>query len=158
MSIPTVDEPVQPFGATVDLVQALIPTGRLLNGDENTGREGVTKAQTRAWLVELTGEVQLRLSHWTRLADDQRKTAFRTAARDAVVNGVASYVEAARYPDRLSKADNSYSTVLWERYLTRLQWLSEQLDEWIDNQDHASGGSAAGWRFPPPAIPDRVGF
>lgn len=135
------DTPVEPFGATGKGAADLVPEARLIPGDTvPAGKYGVTEAQVEAWVRELTGAVALRLAGWQGLSatpvapettsDRDQLIAY---ARTIVHNGAASYLEAARFPERASNADTSYAAVLWARYRDGLAdlagWLEARLDE-----------------------------
>lgn len=156
MTDPDPDTPVDPFGATVAGVQALLPDAQFVD-TLGVGQKAVTKAQVRVWLVELTGHVMLRLSRYVELSEVQQTVIVNMAA-DIAHNGAASYAEAARYPERTGKADTTYAAVLWARYTMMLNTLGGQLDEWLGDQ--ANGGTAGGisGSFPCPQVRDYQGF
>lgn len=145
-------DPVPPFGATVAGVEALLPDATIYDVLP-AGRKGVTKAQTAAWLDELSGRVAIRLGGWARLRatvlDGEPVdaatpyTQLVDAARTVVHNGAASYVEAARFPERAAAADTSYAGVLWARFTDGLAdlagWLERELAE-ADNVDVVEPG------------------
>ena len=151
------EDPVDPFGANVAGVQALIPDATLVE-TLNVGQKAITKDQARQWLVELTGHALIRLSRYTQLGDETepRRVALVAMARDILHNGAASYVEAARYPERAGKAEESYEGVLWRRYQQGLTSLEAQLDEWLDDDQSGHGDKNAGASgcFPRPTVLD----
>lgn len=133
--------PVEPFDATVAGVRNLLPHADIVD-TLPTGRRGVTTGMVAAWLAELSGKVDLRLSGWRRLraqqtieeaaaGHDAPLARFMGAARDIVHNGAGSYTEAARFPERATSEESSYSGVLWQRYQDGLAelaaWLEEEL-------------------------------
>ena len=150
------EQAVEPFGANVAGVQALIPEVELLD-TLAIGQRGVTKDQVRVWLVELTGHVLLRLSRYTELSEI-RQGVVVAMARDILHNGAASYAEAAAFPERTGRAETSYDQVLWKRYLGDRDALEAQVDEWLDEQDGGSGAGGISASFPCVAIPDWIGF
>lgn len=151
------EDPVDPFGANLAGVQALIPEVELLD-TLAIGQRGVTKDQVRVWLVELTGHVLLRLSQYTELTDTARQDVVVAMARDILHNGVASYAEAAAFPERTGRAETSYDQVLWKRYLDDRAALEAQIDEWLDGQNANTGAGGISASFPCAAVPDGIGF
>lgn len=142
------DAPVAPFGATRAGVTALVPEAKLVPGDGPlvAGQYGVTEAQVDAWVDELSESVAMTLDGWERLSvvdtlaadgttilvvSDRER--FLGSARTLVHNGAASYLEAARHPERAAVNDTSYAAVLWARYtdgLDRLAaWLLRRLED-----------------------------
>lgn len=178
------DAPVPPFGATRDGVTGLVPEARLLPGDlVPVGKYGVTEAQVDAWVVELTDVVAMTLDGWERLdntpvlataADGTVLTVLVEGDRDRLLgsartvvhNGAASYLEAARHPERAAVNDTSYAAVLWARYtdgLTRLaDWLTARLAdlEAGDTPEPVVGELAGGtaYSFPAPLFGDLLPF
>ena len=167
--------PVAPYGATRAGVTGLVPEARLVPGDVLVeGRYGVPEAQVDRWLDELSGDVSVRLDGWERLTDtpvvdeldvvliEGDRTRLRAWAAGVIHNGAASYLEAARHPERSSVNEDSYSAVLWARYVTGLDklaaWLTLRLVEADpgDAVDPASLGPA--FYFPEPLVGDRLRF
>ena len=163
------DEPVIPFGATRAGVTGLVPEARLVAGDGPIpeGRYGVTEAQVDRWLDELSGAVAVEADGWERLSniavtDEDGTTVvlegdrdrFVIMARDVVHNGAASYLEAARHPER--------AAVMWARYvdgLARLTaWLTKRLANPAagDEDELATGGAV--YSFPAPLVGDELRF
>lgn len=150
---------VASWGCSVDGVQALLPDA-VFPTTMTPGQKGLTRSQVETWLIELSGVAALRLTGFTKLVDPERITALTDAARDAVHNGAASYVEAARHPDRAGKGATSYADVLWSRFTDRLTDLAELLEEWLTDPDDATTGDAPGpspaFSFPASAVPDTL--
>jgi hypothetical protein len=176
----TADEPVAPFGATRAGVTGLVPEARLVPGDALVeGRYGVTEAQVDRWLDELSGDVSVRLDGWERLsnvavvdttgpepveliAGDRDR--LRAWAAGVIHNGAASYLEAARHPERAAVNDTSYAAVLWARYEAGLDkvaaWLEERLDAPDAGDTEAPTDDTAGvaYNFPAVLIGDGLRF
>jgi len=172
------DAPVAPFGATRDGVTGLVPEARLVPGDVVVdGRYGVTEAQVDRWLDELSGDVSVRLDGWERLTDvdtlaednvtvlvEGDRTRLRAWAAGVIHNGAASYLEAARHPERAGVNDTSYAAVLWDRYTAGLDkvaaWLEKRLDaiEAGDTAEPAVELGGIGYSFPEPLFGDRLRF
>lgn len=155
---------VPPFGATVQGAADLVPEARLLPSPPADGEFGIPVSTVAAWVEELTGVVAMTLTGWQRLNDEPvapETTSDRDqlveAARTVIHNGAASYLEAARHPERSSANADTYSQVLWERYSTGLDrlaaWLTGRLDsaEPGDTPDVDSGAASA---FPAPIFAD----
>lgn len=175
--------PRGPFGATVDGVIALVPTARLLDdtavpvpvptGGLEPGRGGgtfaVSVSTVAAWVEELSARLALRLDGWQRLtatpvapettSDRDQLVAF---ARDLVHNGAASYLEAARYPERSAAATTSYAAVLWARFESGLAdlstWLERRLEDGTDVADAPALAGVPAASFPPPRFLDSLVF
>lgn len=174
------DEPVAPFGATRAGVTGLVPETRLVPGDVVVdGRYGVTEAQVDRWLDELSGDVSVRLDGWERLtnvpvledpeadpsvvliAGDRDR--LRAWAAGVIHNGAASYLEAARHPERAAVNDTSYAAVLWARYEAGLDKLAAWLE--LRLEDPAAGDveeppayDGPAFYFPAPLIGDGLRF
>lgn len=165
-------DPTPPFGASVDGVQGLVPEARLLEQPPaSPTSRGVTRGQVEGWLEELTGVVELRLDGWRGLRAeaspeevaagvDAPRVRLVRWARAAIQTAAASYVEAARFPERASKADTSYAEVLWRRYESLIAdlatWLTDALEDGTPGGDVTGTGGAAG-SFPPASFtPDTL--
>lgn len=162
---------VAPFGASVAGVTSLVPEARLWTSSNPipAGTYAVTIDQVAAWVDELTGVVAMTLDGWQRLnavavapettSDRDQLVAY---ARTVVHNGAASYLEAARHPERAGVNDTSYAAVLWARYtdgLTRLTaWLATRLaaGDTADGPDPAADLPA--YAFPTPLVGDLLRF
>lgn len=169
-----VDTPVDPFGATAKGAADLVPEARLLTAEAPAGKYGVTEAQVEAWVREVTSTVAMRLDGWEHLSntpvlDDTGAVVIKGdrdrlagSARTVVHNGAASYLEAARHPERAAVNDTSYAAVLWDRYRTGLEdlvgWLTARLAkaEADDTPTAYAGGPA--YSFPPPLFGDALRF
>lgn len=151
-------QPVEPFGAKLAQVGALIPNVGWVTGGV-VGQTGVTAEQAHDWLVDLTARVAVVLPRWADLDGESRLSYITRLAADAVAHGAASYAHAAVHPEQVSKADLAYHQVLWNRHLFLLDQAKAQLEEWLDEQDTASGraGIAVGC-FPAASIVDGIGF
>lgn len=163
------DEPVAPFGATRKGVTDLVPEARLIAGDGPlpAGQYGITEAQVDRWVDELTGAVAMRLDGWQGLpaeplapeldSDRDQLTAY---ARTIIHNGAASYLEAARHPERSSVNDTTYAGLLWDRYKSGLDelatWLEVRLAAGAPTPDTGGGGPA--FSFPTPLVGDGLRF
>ena len=150
--------PVEPWGATLDGVAALIPDWKIPL-TLAPGQNGITRDQVTGWLTELSGIVSLRLTGWAAVTDPDRTAALVTAARAAIHNGAASYVEAARHPDRAVKGATSYADVLWARFTDQLDHLDALLLTWLEDPS-AAGVPSPGpaFEFPAPLIIDGLRF
>jgi hypothetical protein len=163
------------FGASLDGVRSLIPEAKLPD-TLPPGTRGVTSGQAAAWLGDLSRRVALRLTGWEQLrftptAEDVElarptpRDQFIAAARDLVHTATASYVEAARFPER---AENGYPAVLWRRFEEGLTGLAEWLDLQLNPPADGDGGGGAvegggasvpAWAFPPASFrPERLAF
>lgn len=166
-------EPVPPFGATVAGVLALVPEAKLITAaDRTAGRFGVTADDVLEWLAGLSARVSRTLDGWEQLeavttddADSLPDRALLIAeARDAVHNGAASYLEAARYPERAGRAGTSYDTVLWARFERILEelyaWLRVRVDTGEAGAELAGGGAPSlAYSFPEASFtPGRLTF
>lgn len=166
------DAPVAPFGATRKGVTDLVPEARLIPGDGPlpAGQYGITEAQVDRWVDELTGAVAMRLTGWQRLNDqpvepetDSDRDQLIAYARTLIHNGAASYVEAARHPERAEPNTTSYAGVLWDRYRTGLDeltgWLEARLaaDDAGDEDAPVDTGDLA-YSFPAPLFGDGLRF
>ena len=149
----------EPWAATLEGVAALIPDWKI-PAALTPGQTGLTAVQVEGWLAELSGIVSLRLAGWDGLPADRSEPLVR-AGRDAIQNGAASYVEAARHPDRAGKGATSYSDVLWSRFTERLDNLAELLAVWLEDPAVAVDGptsAAPAFAFPDAAILDSLRF
>lgn len=167
-----VDTELPPFRATVAGAWSLVPEAKLHDGPVDTIPEGsyaVTVPQVEAWVAELSGVVAMTLTDWQRLTDEPvepETTSDRdqlvTYARAVIHNGAASYLEAARHPERASVNDTSYAAVLWQRYtdgLDRLTaWLTRRLDVPGPGDEVPAGAGGASFDFPAPLIGDGLRF
>lgn len=153
-------DPVGPFGATVDGVQALLPMTTLLE-TRAPGQQGVTVADAVNFLTSVSGRVEGRLYRWERLTADA-ETAVIAAAKDLVETGAASYVQAARHPEQSDPSRDSYASVLWSRFETGLETLAARVDTFLEDardvDDTAAGTDGAAWAFPVTAFPDDAGW
>lgn len=154
------DDPVEPFDATVAGVTALVPEATVVD-TVVPGQRAVTHDQVTSWVAALSANVDARLAARGRLpGDDPRSVAVVAAARDLVHNGAASYLEAARHPERASKTDSSYAEVLWQRYTGGLAALGAALDGWLDDGAGLAPAPSqlvhAAWCMPAPRLPDYV--
>lgn len=175
----TADQPVPPFGATRDGVTGLVPEARLTRDNQLVeGRYGVSEGQVDRWIDELSGDVSVRLDGWERLSntatleDPQAdpsvvlvagdRDRLRAWAAGVVHNGAASYLEAARHPERAGVNDTSYAAILWDRYVTGLDtlaaWLTDRLDAADDGDQPAADGGGIAYSFPAPLVGDLLRF
>lgn len=146
--------PVDPFGCTVADVAALVPEATIL-ASRSAGQKGVTEADVTDWITRLSSETAVALHRWSNLPEGQR-TSITTTARNLVANGAASYLEAARAPERAAIANTaSYAQVLWERYTSGVKALAVTVNEWLTQDPSGVSGSGAA-AFPKPVIPDRA--
>lgn len=160
--------PRAPFGATIAGVNALVPEATLLSAP-TPGQYGVTTGQVDAWLDELSGRVAMRLDGWQVLptipvapettSDRDQAAAY---ARDVVQNGAASYLEAARHPERASVNTTTYAAVLWERFTAGLEDVAGFVARRLAKGDPTTGGDTAAGSssssvgaFPDPTFIDR---
>lgn len=150
-----------PWGATVDGVAALLPAAAIPD-ELAAGQKAVTRAHVQAWVDQLAARVALRLAGWDTLKDAGRRDHVRAAAADLVHHGAAAYVEAARFPERAGKTDESYSAVLWARYVDGLAELAALLEGWLSDPGEATGGDAGNgrpaWSAPATSFPDDLRF
>lgn len=179
MTATPTEAPVPPFGATVAGVRSLVPEARLYVGPmpPPEGTYAITVPQVAAWVDELTDSVAMTLDGWERLsndavlADDEvtvliegDRTRLAASARTIIHNGAASYLEAARHPERAAVNDTSYAAVLWQRYtdgLDRLAaWLLRRLEDPqagdVEEPDALAGGVV--YSFPVPLVGDGLRF
>lgn len=171
--------PVPPFGASVAGTWSLVPEARLYTGPmpPPEGTYAITVAQVAAWVDELTDAVAMVLDGWERLsndtvlADDEvtvliegDRDRLLGSARTIIHNGAASYLEAARHPERAAVNDTSYAAVLWARYtdgLDRLAaWLTKRLEDpqaGDETEPELVNGGAV-YSFPTPLVGDGLRF
>lgn len=173
------DAPVAPYGATRAGVTALVPEARLIAGDGPVpaGKYGITEGQVDAWVDELSDTVALRLDGWERLTNvpvlaEDEVTVLIAGDRDRLVghartlvhNAAASYLEAARHPERANNVnDTSYAAVLWERYRAGLEdlagWLTLRLeDPQAGDELEVAATTAGAHSFPEPLFGDGLRF
>lgn len=166
-------DPVDPFGALLAGVKALVPEAPLPEALA-AGERGVTAGQVVAWIGSLSSQVDLRLTGWRRLRDVATaeeeaagelapRARLEAAAADLVQNGAASYLEAARFPERARPADSSsYAAVLWARYVDGLTalagWLTAELEDASPPDDVLTARpSGLAYSFPDPSFtPDTM--
>ncbi len=168
------DDPIPPFGATVSGVASLVPEATLRDGTQPAveGQYRITYEQVAAWVTEISGAVAMRLDGWQNLpgrTPEDVKPPETTPDRDQLVeyartvihNGAASYLEAARHPERAQVNTESYAAVLWARYRDGLAdliaWLAARLgnDGELPGEDGTGG---IGFCFPPPLFGDLLRF
>lgn len=164
--------PVGAFGATINGVAWLVPEATLRDGSipAPTGVYGVTYEAVHAWIVEVSGMTELVLDGWQGLPTTPRepettsdRDQFISAVRTIVHNGAASYLEAARHPERANVNTESYAAVLWNRYTVELDrladWLRAKLANTGTGPDESTGDNGGlGYGFPPPLFGDLVRF
>jgi hypothetical protein len=178
MSITPTEAEVLQFGASVAGVAALVPEARLYAGPmpPPEGTYAITVTQVAAWVDELTDAVAMVLDGWERLddtavlADDGTvlvlgdRSRLLGSARTIIHNGAASYLEAARHPERAAVNDTSYAAVLWARYtegLDRLAgWLTRRLEDPQagDEPEPEDVNGGALYSFPTPLVGDGLRF
>lgn len=162
---------VAPFGAHVAGVLALVPEARVPKAAEvPAGRHAVTEEQVLEWLVGLSARLAVRLDGWERLKVEPEepetlsdRDTFVAHAADLVHNGAASYLEAARYPERAGKSTTSYDAVLWQRFVDGLDDLAAWLERRLAAGDATTPGGAdtpvPAHSFPPASFtPARLVF
>lgn len=174
------NEPVAPFGATRAGVTGLVPEARLVAGEgpPPVGTYGVTEGTVDGWVDELSGAVAIRLDGWEALTNEPvvedvagvpttivegDRDRLRAWARSVVHNGAASYLEAARHPERAAVNDTSYAAVLWDRYVTGLDRVAAWLEARLANPDAGDTVTEAAYAgpayyFPDPLIGDGLRF
>lgn len=143
-------DPVAPYAATLDGVQAHLPRTRI--GPDTHPSE----ANVLAYLAQLSASVRVRLGDITARADAGEVIA---AARAVVEVGAASMAEAAAFPERADNADTSYAGTLWSQHRQMLDDLVTFILD-VDGDGTPDGGrtpSAAG-HFPDPLIVRDIGF
>lgn len=157
-----------PFDLVVQDVHRLVPYRQLPSAPGTAYPGGtivITEDDILAWVAQLSGDLMGRLAVGTELfrVDAVAWSQVYLMGRDAVSNGVASYWEAAFYPERAGVNDTAYSGVLWQRYLRSvdavdalLQGLLEQGgSESVDDVPIYVEGAGFVWSlFPPVAFPD----
>jgi hypothetical protein len=152
-------DPIEPFGASVSGVSALVPAAPVLDALQ-PGQKGVTAAQVALWVEELSEAVDLRLAGRERLRNEARLASLLKAARGVIHNGAASYLESARFAERAAVADTTYGEVLWKRYTDGLRELVDMLTAWLSDQDDSTpeANNAPAWSFPETSFPDGMRF
>lgn len=136
----------------------IINPADLVNGPRDPDLT-VTTSEVTAWIEQLTGRLDAMLTDLDRVnTASSTYTSLVTSGRDAIANGVASYIEAAGHPEQAATAESSYATVLWDRWQTITSQLRNDLAAALDANGPGvgppTGRSAAAWSFPPPALPD----
>lgn len=156
------------FGCTVDDVLRLLPgitvTDTPAEGPSNPRYMGqgrtVTRADVEGFIVQVATRVSARLWRFA-LTPSQFRENITTMARDLVANGAASYVHAAVFPGSTSPNDgSSYAAVLWSRFQTDLDRVSDTVDKIID-EDQTDGATVVGrvaWSAPAPFFGDEMRF
>jgi len=167
------DDLANPFAVTVEDVHRLVPYRQLPSapaGGYPPGTVTITEDDVLAWIAQLSGDLTGRIALASALfaVDPTAYGQVYLLCRDAVANGVASYWEAAFYPERAGANDTTYAGVLWQRYLRSVDAvmaLTAALGE--QGGSGAAGGvdeapiyvEGAGWitsLFPPVAFADDI--
>lgn len=143
---------IEPFGTSVADVAALVPEASIPE-TRGAGQRAVIESDVEAWITQLTATAQVTLDDWQRLPE-ARRVKVQEVARTLIANAAASYLEAARAPERSGPATTTYAEVLWTRWTTGLESLAEQVRKWLDDQPETSLSKPAA-RFPAPVIIDR---
>lgn len=137
---------------TVSDVAALVPEATI-PAERDTGQKAVIEAEVEDWIASLTAALEAGLNgDWVSLPTDKVQLVEATA-KTIVACGVASYLEAARAPERAGLADTSYAAVLWERWSTGRAELVAQVDEWLAESPTLSH-TRPGYYFPPASVTD----
>lgn len=172
-------------GVTALVPEARLHEG---DGPVPEGTYKVTTRQVLEWVQELTADVAMALDGWERLSTEDTygtdvvgaqstyepaatygsgtfgagslgdKGRLIEAARTIVHNGAASYLEAARHPERSRANADSYSAILWDRYTTRLEtvrgWLAGRLAAAEQGDTPDPDGPGLAYSFPGTSFPD----
>lgn len=160
--------PIGPFGATVNGVSGLVPEATLRDEDTPSpeGQYRVTREAVAGWIRQVSGAAALILDGWQGLSTtprdpevDSDRDQFIAYVSTIVECGAASYLEAARHPERSSVNTESYSAVLWARYIDGLDriaaWLRDKLANAGTGPDEPAGDSGGvSWSFPAPLFGD----
>lgn len=163
--LPPVLPVTAPFDAGIDGVRGLIPESQIPDVLPE-GVRGVTRSQVELWLADFSAKVALALDGWELLRLTQTVEEIEAGvpspralliahARDLVHNAVASYVEAARFPER---ALDGYARVLWDRYTLGLAELAAWVQRQLDTGGITPANSGALYNFPPPSFTSEIRF
>jgi len=167
------DDLSNPFGLTVADVHRLVPYRQLPSvpgAGFPAGTVVLSTEDIEAWIAQLSGDLLGRIGTAAPIFVLNPPTWNQVwlMCRDAVSNGVASYWEAAFYPERSGVNDTSYSGVLWQRYLRSIDAIDKLVGTLLSQSDGGAGAGGgepplyvegAGWissLFPPVAFPDAI--
>jgi len=150
-----------PFGLTIADVHRLVPYRQLPSAPARgypPETVSLTQEDIQAWIAQLSGDILGRLALGSALftVDARAWGQVWLMCRDAVSNGVASYWEAAFYPERAGVNDTTYAGVLWQRYLRSVEAIDALVQTLLAQ---SPGGGDGGAGIPePPIFVEGVGF
>lgn len=141
-----------PFGAVLEDATALVVKTAL------TSSSNPSLGEARGYVADVANRVSVRLARRSELAELER-TAIEAAARGVVALGAAAYISDAMHPERAnSQGEKRYGEVLWQRHLTGLAELEEDLGARLTAGGVLSPGGRVAASFPPPGIGRRTGL
>lgn len=154
------DTPVGPYQVTVNDVYGLCPDAQRDTDDEDHPTP-ITDQRVAAWIAAVSASAQGKVGDLSTLTQPRAGLAAGML-RTAVMNGAASYLEAARYASDAGVNDGGgYSAVLWARYEQALADAAKTIADWVTDAAvdpgpiGPEGPCGTGWgSFPPPRIPD----
>lgn len=91
-------------------------------------------AEVEDWLAEYAAAVGARLASYDDL-DDPWPATVELNARRLVHLAVAATVVDASYPERATRTDEDYGSVLWARYTEGLEDLAAQVEELLTGEE-----------------------
>jgi hypothetical protein len=154
------------WGVTVEEVSALAPQVTIGTNPAAVvdpvffkADRSISVSEVEGWIADVAGRVSLRLADLGKITDEARRATLGKAARDATVNGAASYLVAAAHPLGQTNDGSGYAALLWSRYESALEGAGGVLDGWIGAivPETDTAGKAAGF-FPTPLFPDGARF
>lgn len=164
---------IAPWGVAVSDVLDLVPTLGVVPTREpaqahrqepdpwaeTTAEKRISEGMIEEYIRLVSSRVLARLTRWRRIPEASAfRAALLTAARDATVNGAASYAYAAAAPEKAGLSQTTdYAEVLWRRHLEALDLARAALDEWDGGGDDDGPGRRRGAiraSFPCSAFPD----
>ena len=139
---------------TVADVAALVPEATIPE-ERATGQKAVIESEVEDWIASLTAALVSGLHEdWLLLPEDKVEL-IEAAGKTIVACAAASYVEAARAPERAGLANTTYSAVLWDRWMQGRAELTAQVEEWLAESPTLSH-VRPGYSFPDARVTDSL--
>lgn len=162
------------FQVPIRDVLALVPDALVVSDPEDAettayDRTRITYGQVAGWIEDVTAVTAVQLAGLSRLSENSIiRTTFGRAAASVVATGAASYLTAARFPEREGQGVDSYAKTLWDRYSLQLTALAASLTAVVDaggtdvdpppDGGTPTGGGGIAGSFPPPMFPDDMAW